>query len=257
LAHDAGRKILQIYRTGAWTVTNKSDESPVTQADMMSHSILVSGLHELTHELIISEEGDLPKDSPDLLRKESFWLIDPLDGTRDFIAKLDSFVVCVARIENNIPVFGLIHQPTTGETWWAEKGRGAFGPNDLRLMHPGRRSEGLLATGSRSHPSDRMQMFYDMFNVKEVQRFGSALKFCKLAEGDFDIYPRFGPTFEWDTAAGQIIAEEAGCKVIEINSQEPMKYGKPGLLNRGFIASRADLDIVGEMHRKQLVGRPS
>lgn len=237
LARQAGEEIKAIYLGNDWTVTSKADESPITQADLRSNEIIVSGLKKISNDPIVSEEGDV------LLKKPSrrFWLVDPLDGTRDFVAKLDTFVVCIALIEYEKPILGVIYAPISGEMYSAEKGKGAIGPTG-RVFTTSTRTE-LIAAGSRSTPSDRMKSFLDAFNVKQVERFGSALKFCKVAEGDFDLYPRFGPTMEWDTAAGQIIAEEAGCKVVDISTGEPLRYGKPGLLNRGFMCSRADLDI--------------
>ena len=251
LAIEAGREIMKIYRQGDWTVTAKSDQSPVTQADLAANAILLPGLEALTRETVVSEESD-PKS---MKVGSSFWLIDPLDGTRDFVARLDTFVICIGRVENAVPTFGLIHSPVTGETWWAEKGKGAFGPTGARLRHDHSRTE-LIAAGSRSMASERMQLFYDHFKIKEVQRYGSALKFCRLAEGSVDLYPRFGPTSEWDTAAGQIIAEEAGCKVVDIASGEPLKYGKPDFENRGgFMASRSDLDLISPLVKAGLIKR--
>lgn len=240
LAEKAGREIMKIYRSGNWTVTSKGDDSPLTQADLAANSILVGGLSGLTKEPIVSEESD-----PTSVKVgRSFWLIDPLDGTRDFVARLDTFVICIARVEDGYPVFGLIHSPVTEETWWAESGKGAFGPKGEKLTHPHSRKN-LIAAGSRSMASERMQFFYDRFSIKEIQRYGSALKFCKLAAGEVDLYPRFGPTSEWDTAAGQVIAEEAGCMVLDIQTGERLRYGKPKFENLGgFMASRSDLDLI-------------
>ncbi|MES2963321.1 MAG: 3'(2'),5'-bisphosphate nucleotidase CysQ [Bdellovibrionota bacterium] len=250
LAEAAGREILSYYRSGDWSVTNKADDSPLTQADLAANLILTTGLAKLSTDPVISEESDLRTFGT----SRRFWLVDPLDGTRDFVAKLDTFVVCIALVEDSKPNLGMIHSPVTGETWWAKKNLGAFGPNGARIGNERKHTTDLLAAGSRSIPTERMTMFYEHFQVSDVVRFGSALKFCKLAQGDFDLYPRFGPTHEWDTAAGQIIAEEAGCKVIDLATQAPMTYGKPGFLNRGFVASRADLDIVGELHRRGMTG---
>jgi 3'(2'), 5'-bisphosphate nucleotidase len=249
LAEAAGREIMKIYLSGNWTVTEKEDSSPVTQADLAANAILVPGLSRLTTEPIVSEESD-----PQSVKVgRQFWLIDPLDGTRDFINRNDTFVVCIARVEDGYPSFGLIHAPVTGETWWAEKGRGAYAADGRKLSHTFRRDP-LIAIGSRSMPSDRMQMFYNYFRIQEVRRIGSAMKFCRLAEGDVDLYPRFGPTSEWDTAAGQIIAEEAGCKVIDIFTGERLRYGKPGFENSGgFMASRADLDLVAPLKASGLI----
>jgi 3'(2'), 5'-bisphosphate nucleotidase len=249
LAEEAGREIMKYYRSGDWTVTAKGDESPLTQADLAANDIIMRGLQKLTHEPIVSEESN-PKS---VVVQDKFWLVDPLDGTRDFVSRKDTFVVCIALVENFYPAFGLIHSPVTDETWWAEKNNGAFNGDGKRLRLTNQR-ERLIAAGSRSMPSERMQMFYDHFDVQEVQRYGSALKFCRLAEGEIDLYPRFGPTSEWDTAAGQIIVEEAGGKVLDITTGERLRYAKPGFENRGgFMASRADLDLLSPLRAKGLI----
>jgi 3'(2'), 5'-bisphosphate nucleotidase len=248
IAEEAGRSIATIYRSGDWNLTEKADFSPVTQADLAAHDIIVAGLRKLTNDPIVSEEDKIPQ--KDVGR--NFWLIDPLDGTRDFVARLDTFAVCIARLENYVPILGVIHAPITKETWWAETGRGAYGPSGNRIVND-RRNLDLVATGSRSAPSEKMNKFYEHFKIKETIRMGSAIKFCKLAEGQFDLYPRFGATSEWDTAAAQIILEEADCKLIDIRSRLPMKYGKPEFANHGFVASRNDLDIVGELYNKGLI----
>lgn len=238
LATTAGREIARIYRSTDWTVSYKSDDSPLTQADLRANEIIIDGLSRLTAKPVISEEGgaELISTHP------SFWLVDPLDGTRDFVARKDTFVVCIALVENSEAVLGVIHSPVTDELWWAEKGKGAFGPLG-RLANTRTNTTDLIAIGSRSIPSDRMQELYEMYGITDVARFGSALKFCKMAEGLYDVYPRFGPMMEWDTAAGQVIAEEAGCQVIDINTGARLRYGKPGLANRGFLCSRNNLNL--------------
>jgi 3'(2'), 5'-bisphosphate nucleotidase len=243
LAQTAGREIKKIYEGTDWSVTIKADDSPLTQADLRANEIIATGLAKLSKELVISEEGDttLFENAP-----ARFWLVDPLDGTRDFVAKLDTFVVCIALIENNEPILGVIYSPVTDETWWAEKGAGAFGPSG-RITNTRQGTTNLIAVGSRSTASDRMQLLYDKFSVTRVERFGSALKFCKIAEGHYDVYPRFGPMMEWDTAAGQVIAEEAGCKVIDVTTGQRLRYGKPGLKNRGFICSRSNLTLETQL----------
>ncbi len=242
LAERAGREIKRIYDGTDWSVTIKKDDSPLTQADLASNEIIVEGLAKISNDLIVSEEGLLPTSTP-----SRFWLVDPLDGTRDFVAHADTFCVCIALIENEKPILGVIYSPVTDELWWAEKDRGAF--NRAGAIHNTRtNTHDLIAAGSRSIPSDRMQRLYQVFKIASVDRFGSALKFCRLAEGQYDVYPRFGPMMEWDTAAGQIIAEEAGCKVIDIQTEQPLKYGKPGLENRGFLASRANLHLESRLN---------
>ncbi len=245
IACAAGREIMLVYRATDRGVTAKADQSPVTEADVRAHEVISKGLKRLTQELVVSEEDDTKHRPPPV--DEPFWLVDPLDGTRDFVNHLDTFVVCIARVESGYPSFGLIHWPVSGETWWAQQGEGAYGPKGERLRHDNSRTA-LICAGSRSMPSEKMQGVYDLFGIKEVQRYGSALKFCRFAEGAIDVYPRKGPTSEWDTAAGQIIVEEAGGQVIEISSGERLRYGKPAFENRGgFIVSHADLDLVGKL----------
>lgn len=268
LALLAGQEILKIYRSGDWRVTSKPDESPLTQADLMANEVILKGLHRFSEIPVFSEEDEKTSGigAPSSVPRR-FWLVDPLDGTRDFVARLDTFVVSIGLVEDGYPILGVVFAPVLGELYWAEQGKGAwkafwtmdgvepqvsnlFGE---RLTHSVHR-EKLIAAGSRSQASERMQFFYDHFKIEEVIRFGSALKFCRLAQGEVDLYPRFGPTHEWDTVAGQIIAEEAGCKVLDIATGERLRYGKPDLLNKGgFMASRNDLDLMGPLRAAGLL----
>ncbi len=245
IAREAGREINAIYKSAIWDVKTKADNSPLTRADVRANELIVEGLRAISSDVIISEEGDTSFAAREQAPKR-FWLVDPLDGTRDFVAKLDTFVVCIALIENNEPILGVIHSPVTDELWWAEKGKGAYGPGG-RLINDRQGTDNLIAVGSRTTPSDRMKVLYEKFNVTHVERFGSALKFCKIAEGHYDLYPRFGPMMEWDTAAGQIIAEQSGCKVIDVNTGTRLLYGKPGLANRGFLCSRQNLNLEAQL----------
>jgi 3'(2'), 5'-bisphosphate nucleotidase len=247
VARAAGAEILKIYRSGAWTVSSKGDDSPLTQADLAANDIILRGLKAISTDPIVSEEND----PHSVITGDRFWLVDPLDGTRDFVARLDTFVVSIGLIENGRPVLGVIYAPVTDETFWAALGEGAY--RDGEKIYNRSTREKPIAAGSRSIPSDRMKQFAELFSIEEVLRFGSALKFCRLAEGKIDLYPRFGLMHEWDTAAGQIIAEEAGCKVIEVSSGAILGYGKPGLVHRGgFIASRSDLEIVGRLKENEI-----
>jgi 3'(2'), 5'-bisphosphate nucleotidase len=249
IARLAGDEILKFYRSGAWTVTAKGDDSPLTQADLAANEIILAGIKGISDLPIVSEESD-----PQMMTVgECFWAVDPLDGTRDFVARRETFVVSIALIEAGLPVLGVIHAPVFGQTWWASRGGGAYRDGEP-IFNRSARTE-LIAAGSRSMSSERMKAFCELLGVGKIERFGSALKFCKLAEGEIDLYPRFGPINEWDTAAGQIIAEEAGCKVVEISSQKRLGYGKPGFEHRGgFVASRADLEIVGRLHEEHGAG---
>ena len=249
LAEEAGREIMKFYKSGDWSVTAKVDQSPVTQADLAANAILVEGIRKFSDVPVVSEESD----PQGVVRGKKFWLIDPLDGTRDFVSRLDTFVVCVALIEDSRPVSGVIHAPVTGETWWAEKGRGAFNSRGSQLFIKNERVD-LIAAGSRSLSTEKVRAALKLLNVRDVQLYGSALKFCRLAESAIDLYPRLGPTFEWDTAAGQLIVEEAGGKVLAIDSGQTLTYGKPKLENvGGFIASRGDLDLISALKSAALV----
>ena len=251
LAREAGAAIMAIYQKKSFEVFEKSDLSPVTEADLAAHQIIFDGLSQITpHIPIISEESDANR----LGSSETYWLVDPLDGTRDFVARKDTFVVCIGLIHQKYPVAGVIHEPVTGKSWWARSGLGAFADGQ-RISNSSNRVS-LIAAGSRTTPSQSMKDLYAEFSIQEVRRYGSALKFCHLSEGEVDIYPRFGLTSEWDTAAGQAIAEEAGCKVVSIASGLRLSYGKKNLLNEGgFIASRTDLQIAERVHRQISAGQ--
>ncbi len=244
LALLAGEAIMKIYHRDDFKVFEKTDSSPVTEADLAAHQILFEGLTRITpHIPIISEESDANR----LQIAETYWLVDPLDGTRDFVARKDTFVVCIGLIQDNYPLAGFIHEPVTGKSWWAQKGQGAFG--DGSKIHNDSKRTNLIAAGSRSTPTPRMEDLYREYSIAEIKRYGSASKFCHLSEGQVDLYPRFGLTSEWDTAAGQAIAEEAGCKVISILTGERLAYGKKDLLNKGgFVASRVGLRIGEDLH---------
>lgn len=246
LVEKVGREVARLFFSERSETQFKKDDSPLTEADLIAHKMIVEGLQDLSGEAVISEEDPA---HAKVQKGKRYWLVDPIDGTRDFVAKQNTFVICVSLIEGEYPLFGLIHAPVTGKTWWAERGRGAFGPNGELIYNRSTRSK-LIAAGSRSKPSVKMEELYVEFGIEEIIRFGSALKFCKVAEGEMDLYPRFGPTSEWDTAAGQIIAEEAGCEVWDLKTGDRLKYGKPDYLNQGgFIVFRRDLAPWVEKYR--------
>ncbi len=244
LAVEAGEKIMEIRREARNSVRYKADASPVTEADLASNQLIVTQLEKMRVAPIVSEES-----SPQIPVANKFWLVDPLDGTKDFVAGRDTFVVNIALIENGAPTVGVVYAPALGELFWAEKGKGAFKSDATgiakakRIFNNSQRDKfRVLASGSQMTP--RLKAFIDALTIDELTRFGSALKMCRVAEGEADLYPRFGHTSEWDTAAGHIILEEAGCKLVEMASGLSLRYGKPRFSNPGFIASRADLDFV-------------
>lgn len=238
IAKKAGDEIMKFYQSTGLVVANKSDDSPVTQADLNAHHIIVKGLEEISSDIIVSEESDLNKQLN--LSSKRFWLVDPLDGTRDFVAGRDSFCVSIALIENCSPILGVLYAPVRNEVFFAQRSAGSFF-NGNKIYNSSQRTKLFgLASGS-IQPSERMQNFLKISKIDKLSRYGSALKFGHLARGDADVYPRFGDTSEWDTAAGQIICEEAGCEVFDVRTLGPLQYAKKEFRNKGFIALRQGL----------------
>jgi 3'(2'), 5'-bisphosphate nucleotidase len=243
LAEQAGQAILAVYATD-FAVTQKEDRSPLTEADNASHHLLSQGLQALTPDWpILSEEGE---DIPYAQRAgwERYWLLDPLDGTREFVKRNGEFTVNIALIENHRPILGVVHAPVTGATYFAAEGVGAFkrqaggaaGPIAAR-QQPG---AGLVIAGSRSHGNDQIGRFMQCLGGQtELRAVGSSLKICLVAEGAADLYPRFGTTSEWDTAAGQCVAEQAGAQVTDMDLR-PLRYNtRASLRNPHFIVFAA------------------
>lgn len=238
IARAAAGAILEIY-DGEFAVEHKDDRSPLTAADLASHRCIVAGLQALTPEIpVLSEEsGDLEIAA----RREwtTLWLVDPLDGTREFIKRNGEFTVNIALIEDGIATFGVIQQPVTGALWHGAPGAGAFRRERDEDVAIGSRKPvraPLRIAASRSHRDARTQALLDALPGSEVVGCGSSLKFCRIAEGGIDLYPRFGPTSEWDTAAGQAILEAAGGAVLDPRGR-PLRYNRRDtLLNGDFLA---------------------
>lgn len=245
ITKSAGEKILEIYHNDDFEVKIKEDKSPLTKADLASNDIIVQGLKNISDIPIVSEEVEIDYEA----RKKwsTFWLVDPLDGTKDFIAKNHQFTVNIALIENKKPVLGVLYAPALGLMYWAKQGEGSYKNGEKIFNHSNR--ENLIASDSMFHSTEETMNFLMLNNISNIQRFGSALKFGKLAEGEIDIYPRFNGTKEWDTAAGQVILTEAGCKIIDLKTQTEMEYNKTSIKNNYFIAMRNDLEINYESNR--------
>lgn len=217
-------------------VTEKADHSPVTQADLAADAIIVPALAALTPDIpVISEERPLPAHAGG-----TFWLVDPLDGTREFIHRRDEFTVNIALIQNRKPVFGIVGVPATDLLYWGSPA-GAFrqsqqGNIDGLRVRQRRAKDPVAVATSRSHASKgELDDLLADHQIGERIIIGSSLKFCLVAEGKADVYPRIGPTMEWDTAAGQALLERAGGTVSTLEGA-PFLYAKPGLKNGGFIA---------------------
>ena len=238
LAKTAGDAIMEVYATD-FDVQAKDDNSPLTQADMASHRVIDAGLRELTPDLpIISEESGLPSFA-ERSEWQTYWLIDPLDGTKEFVNRNGEFTVNIALIRGNRPVLGVVHVPVSGKTYTGCEGVGAA----VRESDGGSRSIGVASesaqpirvVGSRSHRGASLDAFLERLGEVEMLPMGSSLKFCVVAEGAADIYPRLGPTSEWDTAAAQAVVEQAGGAVLELDGQ-PLAYNaKEDILNPHFL----------------------
>ena len=217
-------------------IQTKHDQSPLTQADLASHHIIIEALKTLTPEIpILSEEGEILDEKVD-----TFWCVDPLDGTKEFIKKNDEFTVNIALVEQHQPVLGVVHVPVTNETFMALQGEGAFKIHNnqtQRLAKQSRENHSpLIFAVSRSHLNEKTKAFIDFHQAKMIPA-GSSLKLTLLAEGKADVYPRFGPTSLWDMAAGHAILKETGGEIYTLD-QQPLVYNINQILNPDLIAVR-------------------
>ena len=251
LAVDAGEAILEVYSTD-FDVQRKSDESPLTQADLASHHHIVSGLKELTPEIpVISEESGLP--SFDERRKwQRYWLIDPLDGTKEFVNRNGEFTVNIALIELKRPILGVVRVPVQNKTYVGCVGHGAElhdGAGPARAIHVAEKSSRpVRVVGSRSHRGASLDAYLKQIGDYDMVPMGSSLKFCVVAEGNADIYPRLGLTSEWDTAAAQAVVEQAGGKVLQLDGKPLLYNDKEDILNPFFIVIGAsDQDWLAQL----------
>lgn len=239
IAQKAAEAIMNIYENEKIVIDLKDDESPITQADEISHQLLCEGLKQISNYPIMSEEEIIPYSK----RKtwDKFWLIDPLDGTKDFIAKNGEFTINIALINNHKPVLGVVFIPASNDIYWAELDKGAY-KNGKKIYNHSKR-EDLIAADSNFYSTADMQDFFKKHKINKVKKIGSSIKLCFLAEGKIDVYPRLNETKEWDTAAAHIIANEAGCKLVDIETDEELVYNKKSYRNNYFIASRNNLEF--------------
>jgi 3'(2'), 5'-bisphosphate nucleotidase len=237
LARAAGDEVMSVYDAGAIRVERKQDDSPLTEADRRAHDTIVRGLTALTPGIpIISEEGLVP---PFADRKawRRFWLVDPLDGTKEFLHRNGEFTVNIALIEDGVPVLGVVLAPAVGIEYAAARGLGSWkragSGAPVRLLGPTAPGpEGMIVVESRSHPSKELEAFLATVKVARRIPAGSSLKFGLVAEGAAQVYPRFGPTHDWDVAAGDAVWRNA---ILEGQRPSPIAYNSPDLLNAGFV----------------------
>jgi len=247
IARKAGRAILDVYYT-EFEVTHKADQSPLTVADEAANDIIISELSSLYPDIpIISEET--AETTYSTRRKWPYvWLVDPLDGTKEFVQRNGEFTVNIALVAKGEPVWGMIHVPVSGATYHASIGSGAFrsdNNNETESIASTSPDKKLVIASSRSHVSPEVEKYVLQlrahFDRVEFISAGSALKFCLIAEGRAHLYPRFGTTMEWDTAAGQVITREAGGSTIAMSTKESLEYNKENLKNPSFVVMGSDL----------------
>ena len=239
IAKEAGDAIMQVYKQD-FEVEYKQDSSPLTLADKKANDIIEDGLNKLSVNLpILSEEGNnIPY--KDRKHWEYFWLVDPLDGTKEFVKKNDEFTVNIALIHIDTPVLGVVYAPALDVCYWAKRGEGAFKDGESLPLKVESQRNTYKIVASRSHMSGETQAFIDAIDTnkeKELVSIGSSLKICLVAEGEADIYPRLGPTMEWDTGAAHAIVNESGKNLQKYKNGKCSKheYNKKSLLNQWFV----------------------
>jgi 3'(2'), 5'-bisphosphate nucleotidase len=241
----AGRAALEIYRAG-FTVTQKADQSPVTAADHASEKIILEHLAQLAPAIpVVAEEAFAAGSVPQV--REEFFLVDPLDGTKEFIHRRGEFTVNIALIRRQLPVLGIVYAPVGGMLYAGNAvtkrafrcssppDQASSGPREPIRVRPVP-AEGITAVISRSHSTPETEAYLKNYRISDRVSVGSSLKFCLVAAGEADLYPRLGPTMEWDTAAGHAVLAAAGGRVLAPGGK-PLEYGKPGFRNSFFIAS--------------------
>lgn len=259
IAQRAGEAILTVYEED-FDVETKADNSPLTQADLASHRVIVDALRELTPDIPVLSEESTGITDEERLSWSRYWLIDPLDGTKEFVNRNGEFTVNIALIDNHAPVMGVVHVPVHAQTYaglvgtgaWRQDGGEERQPVSISTRRPP--AEVPVIVGSRSHANPKLEACLAPLGPTELISMGSSLKFCRVAEGVADLYPRLGPTSEWDTAAAQAVVEAAGGQVLEFNGK-PLAYNREAdILNPWFI-------VVGDpeagwMERLDLQVRP-
>ncbi|CAN1527148.1 CysQ 3'-Phosphoadenosine 5'-phosphosulfate (PAPS) 3'-phosphatase [Burkholderiaceae bacterium] len=249
LAKTAGERIMAIYHAKDIGQRLKDDQSPVTLADLAAHNCLAPALKQLADWPVVSEE-----DAASLTFRTTasrFWLIDPLDGTKEFIAKNGEFTVNIALIDQGRSVLGVVYAPVLDLLYWGGPALGAYRrqvscTQVISVAHnksEQTQTQPCRVVASKSHLNEQTRKFIEQLGAVSLIQAGSSLKFCRVAEGAADIYPRLAPTCEWDTAAAQAVLEGAGGVVLDFNSLMPLCYGKPEVLNPSFVATR-DIELI-------------
>lgn len=239
IAGEAGRKTMEIYESGDFSIEAKSDNSPLTEADKAANDIIVSGLKKVDPAIPIISEELAAVDYQTRKAWPKYWLVDPLDGTKEFITRTGDFTINIALIVNNHPQFGVVYSPVLGEMYFALKDKGAYlQKDDITLKElKVRECDDNKATTlvSRSHQGKESEVLHSLFPNLELTPMGSSLKFCHIAAGKADFYVRSKPTSEWDTGAAHCVLEAAGGQLLNFSGSS-LAYNKEDILNPSFIA---------------------
>lgn len=254
----AGKEIMAIY-DGDHGVEIKEDNSPLTLADKAAHTYILNALNQRYPQIpVISEEGRMP-DASERAEMPVFFLVDPLDGTKEFIKRNGEFTVNIALVQGDAPVVGAVHVPVQGKTYAGGKGQGCVLVTDSERKHivvDGQPNhQNIRVSSSRSHPSGDLETFLSSLPGITPMPLGSSLKFCLIAEGKVDFYPRFGPLSEWDTAAAHAVLEGAGGKVTGLDGQ-PLRYNKPKMKHMGLLAISTEAlfeDLIARMPEVEII----
>ena len=243
LALEAGDRIMQVYNGPDFEVKSKSDTSPVTEADEAADALISAGLRAAFPDVVLITEEQAASHA---LTAQTFLIVDPLDGTKEFVQRRGDFTVNIAYVENGVPLRGVVYAPAQGRLFYTEAdGRaveetGAHEKNLVGMVAPIRVAKpdngALMVVASKSHRDAATDAYIGKYAVKDMKSAGSSLKFCLVATGEADLYPRLGRTMEWDTAAGDAVLRGAGGQVVRFDDHSPLAYGKPGWDNPFFIA---------------------
>lgn len=250
LALEAGDAIMEIYQGGDLDVEAKADDSPVTAADKAADAIIATGLRDAFPDMMLVTEEQAASHK---LTGDTFLIVDPLDGTKEFIHRRGDFTVNIALVEKGVPTRGVVYAPAKGRMFLTladgtsveESGpfeRGAMGPTQPISVADADNSA-LMVVASKSHRDQATDDYINKYAVKDMKSAGSSLKFCLVATGEADLYPRLGRTMEWDTAAGHAVLAGAGGKVLRFEGLEPLEYGKSGFANPFFIATAPNVEL--------------
>ena len=252
IAREAGAAILKVY-SSEFDIHIKSDKSPVTEADYNANKVIMKGLKRLPVQFpILSEEGS-QIEYAERKKWTHFWLVDPLDGTKEFIKKNGEFTVNIGLINNGVPVFGVVYAPVIDCIYWGGSAYGAFkmekSGSEISISVKNNFDTPIILAGSRSHPGDKMKAFINQFEDTHIIPMGSSLKICSVAEGTVHLYPRLGPTMEWDTGAAHAILKAAGGEINKYGTNTPLEYNKQNLLNPEFIAgNKTSMNTINQMN---------